>query len=80
MNKLVSKRNTQVRYMRLINNMTISELAYKSKIEQRQLEKIERGAAACTELNARRLAEFFGLAYEWRNFVIKKAIAPEKNE
>lgn len=64
-----SRKNSRVRYLRLINNMTIGELAYKSNIDRMHLEKIEMGSVPCSELNARRLAELFGTPREWKILV-----------
>ena len=70
-NRRKSKKRSYVRYIRLINNMTVGELAYRAKIDPLHLDKIERGAVPCTELNARRIATLFGAPYEWESFVTK---------
>lgn len=49
----------------------MGELAYKAKIDRLTLEKIEMGSAPCSELNARRIATFFGTPYEWERFVTR---------
>ena len=51
--------------------MTVGELAYRAKIDPLHLDKIERGAVPCTELNARRIATLFGAPYEWESFVTR---------
>lgn len=66
-----SRKNSQVRYTRLINNMTVSELAYKADIDRMHLERIESGSSPCTEQTARRLAELFGTPNEWERFVTR---------
>jgi len=71
LNRRRSKKNSRVRYVRLINNMTVGELAYKANIDRVHLEKIESGSAPCTELNARRIAELFGMPCEWESFVTR---------
>lgn len=67
--KRKSRRNSKVRYLRLINNMTVGELAYKTQIDRFYLEKIEAGSVPCSELYARRIAEYFGKPCEWKIFV-----------
>jgi DNA-binding XRE family transcriptional regulator len=71
LNRRISKKRSHVRYLRLLNNVTIGELAYKAKIDRLTLEKIEMGAVPCSELNARRIATFFGTPYEWESFVTR---------
>lgn len=66
-----SRKKSYVRYLRLLNNVTVGELAYKAGIDRLTLEKIEMGAAPCSELNARRIASFFGTPYEWQSFVTR---------
>lgn len=71
LNRRKSKKNSQVRYLRLMNNMSVSELAYRANINRLHLEKIEMGSVPCSELNARRIAALFGTPYEWERFVTK---------
>lgn len=67
-----NKKASFVRYMRLINNMTKGELCYKANLARSVLDEIENGTTRCTELNARRLAEVFGMPYEWERFLTKE--------
>ena len=71
LNRRKSKKNSYVRYIRLLNNMSIGELAYKANIDRMQLEKIESGTVPCSELNARRIATLFGAPYDWQSFVTR---------
>ena len=72
MQKRRSKKNSHVRYLRLLKCMTVGELAYKARIDPLMLEKIERGVSPCSELNARRIASIFGTPYEWERFVTER--------
>jgi len=66
-----SKKRSYVRYLRLLNNISIGELAYKANIDPLTLNKIELGVVPCSELNARRLAEFFGQPCDWESFLTR---------
>jgi len=66
-----SKRDSLVRYLRLINCMTVKQVAYKAKINNTHLKEIEAGTRECSELTARRLSTLFGLAYDWQKLITK---------
>ena len=63
-----TKKHKLLRYLRLLNSMTISELAYKAKVNFTHLEEIENGTRLCSELTARRLASYFDMPKEWEQF------------
>lgn len=68
-----SKKRSYIRYVRLMKNLTLGELSYKTGIDRMHLQRIESGTVRCTEENARIIANFLGCS-DWESFETKQVI------
>ena len=71
MNKRRSRKNSKVRYLRLMNNMTLSELAYAINMDRMHLDRIEMGVLPCTEEKARLIAEYFDIPNDYEKLITR---------